>query len=168
MNIHNFILNDVFTSYAKKYQPKPIRAAEYVSGMENGFMVYFSNTNNRRSRVTYEGVRFFPTLDKALEFISANKKQFVREKGKLLAVTVEYDSPKPVLYRKDSDAINKDGMHFCFGEYAFESDESNDYEFFILEDGCWIIQDADGGIRIWEPDSGEPFWGVRHIVKNNI
>lgn len=146
-------------SHSKEYQPKPIRAAQYVPGMENGFMVYFSNMNNRRSRMIHEGVRFFPTVEKARKFIKANKKQYAKENESLLAITVEYDSPMPVLYRKESNINNKDGMNFCFGERAFVSDESNDYEFFILDDGFWILQDADGRIRVWEPDSGEPFWG---------
>lgn len=168
MNIHNFALNDTFKSHSKEYQPKPIRAAQYKPGMENGFMVYFSNSNNKRRRIIHEGVRFFPTVDKAREFINTNKRQYVRGHDKLEAITVEYDPPMPVLYRKDSDAINKDGIHFCFGKNAFVSDQSNDYEFFVLGDRCWIIQDADGRIRVWEPDSGEPFWCERYIVKNNI
>ncbi len=76
-----------------------------------------------------------------------------------MEVAVKYDPPRPVLHRKDADAINKDGTHFCFGEYAFVSDESCDYEFFILECGCWIIQEMDGGIRVWYPDMEETFFG---------
>ncbi len=70
----------------------------------------------------------------------------------------DYQS-RPVLHRKDADAINKDGIHFCFGEYAFVSDESEKYEFYILECNCWIIQEMDGTIRVWYPDMEETFFG---------
>lgn len=71
--------------------------------------------------------------------------------------------PVPVLYRKDADAIHKDGIHFCFGEHAFEADESCDYEFYILECGCWIIQNM-GNIRVWYPDSEETFFGKEQDI----
>ena len=60
--------------------------------------------------------------------------------------------------RKDSDAINKEDIRFCFVEQAFVSDESCDYEFYILESDCWIIQNM-GNIRVWYPDSEETFFG---------
>ncbi len=107
----------------------------------------------------HEGVKFFPTEIEAWRYINADNKQHIRENGKLVEVIVEYDQPKPVLYRKDADAINKDGMHFCFGEHAFVSDESENFEFYILECGCWIIQDMDGTIRVWYPDMEETFFG---------
>lgn len=75
-----------------------------------------------------------------------------------MEILVQYDTPKPVLCRKDDNAIDKDGMHFYFKEYTFISDESCDYEFFVLEDDCWIIE-ADGNIRVWYPDSEETFFG---------
>lgn len=51
------------------------------------------------------------------------------------------------------NAINKDGIHFCFEEYAFISDESCDYEFYIMECDCWIIQEIESGnIHVWYPD----------------
>lgn len=107
----------------------------------------------------HEGVKFFPTKSDAWKFINTNEKQYVKENGELVSIEVTYDSPMPVLYRKDDDAINKDGMHFCFGEYAFVSDESCDYEFYIMECDCWIIRESDGNIRVWYPDSEETFFG---------
>ena len=77
----------------------------------------------------------------------------------MVNVEVTYDPPKPVLCRKDDDAINKEGMHFYFGECAFVSDESCDYEFYIMECDCWIIREVDGNIRVWYPDSEETFFG---------
>ncbi len=162
MNIHNLELNDAFTNNAKNYQSRPVRAAKYSPGMESGFMVYFTNKiTKEKETMTYEGVKFFLTKREAWNYINADNKQYIRENGKLVEVAVEYDLPRPVLHRRDADAINKDGMHFCFGEYTFVADESCDYEFYILECGCWIIQemDMDGGIRVWYPDAEEMFFG---------
>ena len=164
MDIHNFQLGSVFHQNAKEYITRPVKAAKYQSGMENSWMVYFSNMiNNGSAAITYEGVRFFPTESEAWDYINANEEQLVKENGKLISVKVTYDPPKPVLCRKDADAINKDGLHFCFGEKAFASDESCDYEFYILECGCWIIQDM-GNIRVWYPDSEETFFGKENDI----
>ena len=168
MNIHNFKLNTVFTENSKKYQSKPVKAAKYSSGMENGFMLYFTNKKTKETDDIYEGIRFFTTEKETRDYINADNKQYIRKDGKLVEISVEYDPPKPVLCRKDSDAINKDGMHFCFGEYAFISDESCDYEFFILEDDCWIIEEADGNIRVWYPDSEETFFGSGKDIVHEV
>ena len=39
------------------------------------------------------------------------------------------------------------------------SDESEDYEFYILEDDCWIIWDTNDSVRVWYPDLEETFLG---------
>lgn len=160
MNVDNFTLNNVFQKNSRKYQTKPVRAAKYQPGMENGWMVYFTNkATKERSLMTHEGIKFFPTKAEEWKYINDNNKHYIRENGKLVEVAVEYDPPRPVLYRQDDDAINKDGMHFCFGEYAFVSDESCDYEFYIMECDCWIIEELDGTIRVWYPDAEETFFG---------
>lgn len=154
MNVHNIQLSNMFNDNAKKYQTRPVRAARYSPGMETGFMVYFTNKATKEEIMTHEGVKFFPTEKEAWRYINTDNKQYIRENGKMVEITVKYDPPTPVLHRKDDNAIEKDGIHFCFGEFAFVSDESCDYEFFILENGCWIIQDMDN-IRVWYPDSEE-------------
>lgn len=160
MNVHDLKLNAMFQENSKKYQSKPVKAARYSPGMENGFMLYFTNKGTKeRKPMTNEGVRFFSTEKEVYDYINANHKQYIKENGILKEVLVEYDLPQPVLCRKDKDAINKDGIHFCFGENAFLSDESCDYEFFILDDNCWIIQEMNGAIRVWHPDSEETFFG---------
>ena len=164
MDIHNFKLNSVFQDNAKEYVTRPVIAAKYHPGMENKWMVYFTNVDTKeRSAMMHEGIKFFPTESKAWEYINADEEQFIKENGELVSLKVTYDSPKPVLCRKDADAINKDGLHFCFGEKAFVSDESCDYEFFILECDCWIIQDMDN-IRVWYPDSEETFFGKENDI----
>lgn len=168
MNVHNFKLNNAFTRNSRKYQSKPVRAAKYTSGMENGFMLYFANKKTKETDYIYEGIKFFSTAKEARDYVNVNNKQNIRRDGKLVEISVEYDPLKPVLCRKDSDAINKDGMHFCFGEYAFISDESCDYEFFILEDDCWIIEEADGNIRVWYPDSEETFFGSGKDIVHEV
>ncbi len=164
MDIHNFKLNSVFQDNAKEYVTRPVIATKYQPGVENGWMVYFTNVATKeRSAMMHEGVRFFPMESEAWEYINANDEQFIKENGELVSLKVTYDPPKPVLCRKDADAINKDGLHFCFGEKAFVSDESCDYEFFILECDCWIIQDMDN-IRVWYPDSEETFFGKENDI----
>ena len=159
MDIDNFKLNSVFQDNAREYVTRPVVAAKYQPGVENSWMVYFTNEiTQERGAMMHEGVRFFPTESEAWEYINANEEQFIKENGELVSLKVTYDSPKPVLCRKDADAINKDGLHFCFGDKAFVSDESCDYEFYILECDCWIIQDM-GNIRVWYPDSEETFFG---------
>lgn len=159
MNIHNFKLSNVFHDNAKEYSTRPVMAAKYQPGMENSWMVYYSNMGTKKKNsMMYEGIRFFLSEAEAQNFISRNEKQYAIEKGELVSIDVEYDLPKPVLCRKDGDAINKEGMHLCFVEQAFVSDESCDYEFYILESDCWIIQDM-GNIRVWYPDSEETFFG---------
>lgn len=59
MNIHNFKLNTVFTENSKKYQSKPVRAAKYSSGMENGFMLYFTNKKKRKLIIYMRGLNSF-------------------------------------------------------------------------------------------------------------
>ena len=77
---------------------------------------------------------------------------------------VIYAKPEPVLYRKDENAEELDGIHFCFGDKAFLSDESEDYEFYILsyewcDSDCWIILDSEGNIRVWDHTMEELFFG---------
>lgn len=169
MNIHDFKLNTVFTKNSKKYQSKPVNAAKYSPGMENGFMLYFANKKTKEMEsITYEGIKFFSTEKEAWDYINADNKQYIRKNGKLVKASVEYDPPIPVLCRKDNDAINKGGIQFCFGECAFVSDESCDYEFFILEDDCWIIEEADGNIRVWYPDSEETFFGSGKDIVHEV
>ncbi len=73
MNVHNFILNSVFQKNAKNYQSRPVRAARYRPGMENGFMVYFTNKPTKeKEAMTHEGVKFFPTEAEAWKYINAD------------------------------------------------------------------------------------------------
>lgn len=166
MDIHNFQLNSVFQQNAKEYTTRPVRAMKYQPGLgvENEWMVYFTNVaTNEKAAITHEGIKFFPTESEAWEYVNAHGEQLVKENGELISLKVTYDPPKPVLCRKDADAIHKEGMHFCFGEKAFVSDESCDYEFYILECDCWIIQDM-GNIRVWYPDSEETFFGKEQDI----
>lgn len=56
------------------------------------------------------------------------------------------------------------GILFRFGEHAFISDESEKYEFYILDCGwcncnTWTILDVDGNIRVWDSTMSELFFG---------
>ncbi len=167
MDIHNFQLSDIFNQNAKEYVTRPVKAMKYQPGLgiENGFCVHYSNLATKvKEAMMYEGIRFFPCEADAWEFINRNEKQYVKVDGILTEIDVVYDVPEPVLYRKDANAEELDGIHFCFGKHAFISDESEDYEFYILNSNCdndvWIIQDMiSGNIRVWDNTSDELFFG---------
>ena len=164
MDVHNFKLSSIFHENAKEYVTKPVMAAKYQPGMENGFCVHYSNLEIKKAdAMRYEGIRFFPSKAEAWDFINRNEKQYAMENGKLIETEVIYGKPEPVLYRRDANAKDLDGIHFCFGEHAFMSDESEDYEFYILNTNCdndvWILLDADGNIRVWDNTSDELFFG---------
>ena len=167
MDIHNVQLGSVFHQNAKEYVTRPVKAMKYQPGLgvENGFCVHYSSTETyTREYMMYEGIRFFQSEAEAWEFINRNEKQYVRVNGVLTEIEAVYDMPEPVLYREDAKAEELDGIHFCFGEHAFMSDESEDYEFYILDSNCdndvWIIQDViSGNIRVWDNTSDELFFG---------
>ena len=74
------------------------------------------------------------------------------------------DEPLRILYREEPDIEKNEGVLFQFGDKAFISDESEKYEFYILDrNWCdcdtWIIQDMDGNIRVWDSTSEELFCG---------
>lgn len=166
MNIGNFQLSNVFQQNAKEYTTRPVKAMKYQPGLgiENGFCVHYSSTEiYTREYMMYEGIRFFLSEADAWDFINRNEKQYVKVNDTLTEIEVIYDEPEPVLYRKDSNAKELDGIHFCFGKNAFISDESEDYVFYILDSNCdndvWIIQDMNGNIRVWDNTSDELFFG---------
>ena len=167
MDVHNFQLSSVFQQNAKLYTTRPVMAIKYQPGLgiENGFCVHYSSTEaHNREYMMYEGIRFFPSEADAWEFINRKEKQYVKVNGVLTEIEAVYDEPEPVLCRKDANAKDLDGIHFCFGKHAFISDESEDYEFYILESHCdndvWIIQDVmSGNIRVWDNTSDELFFG---------
>lgn len=161
MKVDNFQLSNVFHNNAREFTTRPVMAARYQPGMENGWMVYFTNiTTKDRGIMMHEGMKFFPTEADAWKYINADEKQYVNEKGKLVEVEVSYDPPVPVLCTKDFDPDNKGGLLFCIeGETAFISNETEDYEFEILEDKSWILTEMDGTIRVWHPDLEETFFG---------
>lgn len=164
LNTQNFKLNEIFNKNAREYVTRPVMAAKYQPGMENGFCVHYSNVGTKeKGAMMYEGIRFFPSEAEAWNFINRNEKQYAKENGVFIEMEVIYDIPEPVLYRKDADAENLDGIHFHFGDKAFISDESEDYEFYILDSNCdsdcWIILDVDGNIRVWDDSMDELFFG---------
>ena len=169
MDTHNFQLNNIFQQNAKEYVTRPVKAMKYQPGLgiENGFCVHYSSAETfTREYMMYEGIRFFPSEADAWEFINRSEKQYVKVNGILTEIEAVYDNPEPVLYRKDANAEELDGIHFCFGKHAFISDESEDYEFYILDSNCendvWIIQDMlSGNIRVWDNASDELFFGKK-------
>lgn len=101
MNSQNFNLNGVFKENAKEYQTKPVRAAKYQPGMENGFMMHYSNVGTKEMEaMLHEGVRFFTREKEAWKFISINEKQYAKENGALVGMDVEYEASKAVLLGK--------------------------------------------------------------------
>lgn len=165
MDVHNFKLSSVFHDYAKEYVTRPVKAAKYQPGMENSWMVYFEgNSSNGEKSGSYFGVKFFPTKEKAQSFIDAYEKQYAMEDGVLVGMDVKCDAPLPVLCREEPNIENNNGVLFRFGDKAFISDESEKYEFYILDcswcdSDTWIILDSEGNIRVWDRTMEELFFG---------
>ena len=165
MDSKTFNLNDVFKRNAKEYQTRPVMAARYQPGIESGFMVYYAN-KPCHGETLHEGMKFFDTEAEAWDYIKADNKQYAKENGELMEFEVEYDPPRAVLHRKESDIDKKIGfINGHEGDYAFISNETEDYDFFILssdygESEAWIIQDMDGSVRVWYNDlEDETFFG---------
>lgn len=159
MESHEFMLNSIFEQNAKVYQTRPLRAMKYQPGMETGWLVRFGNIAKVREDINRnEGMKFFDTEAEAWDYINSNPPQHIRIDGKLVEVDVEYDKPQPVLHRRVNNPEDRIGYIGCHeGQYAFVSNESEQYDFFFLdEEYCdndvWIIQDADGNVRVWQQD----------------
>lgn len=153
---NNFVLNDIFKQNAKVYQTKPVKATKYKQGMENGWMIYISNIPYNPDGIpTHAGVKFFETKEDAMRYVEDNKPEYININGELVECEVEYDLLRPVMCRKLAEGEERRGVDFALGEYVLVSDEQRYYDFFILEDDTWIIQDADGNVRVWDTDSPE-------------
>lgn len=162
-----FFLNELFEQKAKVYQSKPVRAMKYEKGMETGFVVYFTNIETKNIKAyTHEGMKFFDTEAEAWDYINSNPDQYINVNGQLVQIDVAYEEPVPILHRKINNPDERIG-YICSheGKYAFVSNESEQYDFFYLDaDYCsipiWIIQDADGRVRVWSSDyDEETFFG---------
>ena len=148
-----FTLNEVFEQNAKEYQTRPVKATKYQLGMENGWMLYMSNKPFKSNDIPlYAGVKFFDTKEDAMQYVEANEPQHAMLNGELVECEVEYDLLRPVIYRKFSEGEEKLGVDMGIKGFTFVSDESEIYDFYILEENTWIILDADGNIRVWEQD----------------
>lgn len=155
---NHFTLNDKFREKAKIYQTNPVLATRYEPGMEDGWVIHIYSVPDE----DYEALKFFETKEKAMAYVESNEKQYVSLYGKLVEVEVKYDLLEPVLHHKLTDPKDRAGEDFALGEYALLSDESNDYDFYILNENSWIILNADGNVRVWDKsllDTGETFFG---------
>lgn len=169
MDIHNFQLGSVFQQNAKEYVARPVMAMKYQPGLgiENAWMVCFEGNPSNEGNPRYYGVKFFPTKDMAQSFIGADEMQYAIVNGILVGMKVKCDEPLPVLCREEPDIEKNQGVLFRFGDKAFVSDESEKYEFYILDNrwcdcdnDVWIIQDIlSGNIRVWDNTSDELFFG---------
>ena len=181
METTKFILNEVFENNAKVYQTRPVKAMKYQPGMETGFIVQFTIITTKERKVNmHEGMKFFDTESEAWDYINSNPDQYINIDGELVRVDVEYMKPLPVLHRKVNNPDERVGCIGCHeGEFAFISNESEQYDFFYLNSDIentpptWIIQDEDGNIRVWDSDyldcSNETFFGnAEDIVYQKI
>lgn len=153
MERREFVLNDVFIRNAKDYSTRPVKATKYKPGIENGWMIYMSaKIKVDDISKLYEGIKFFDTKEEAMDYVEKNDPQYVNYNGKRIACEVEYDLLRPVMYRKYTEGEERLGVDMGIKGYTFVSDESEIYDFYILEEDTWIILDADGNIRVWEHD----------------
>lgn len=159
MSMENIILNHVFYQNAEKYYTRPVIAARYQPGMENGWMVrYYGRKSGNRKAIVYEGARFFPNRKDALIFIRAKGKMCVNRNGASVEIEVTCESPLPVLYKEGTDAKNRERLIHSSDPYIFLSDEADQYEYSVLEPECWIIQEPDGTVRVWDRSMGVSFF----------
>lgn len=158
-------MNKKFESQVKEYQSRPVKAAKYQRGVENGWIVFCCNTSSSIKEFgMHEGIRFFNTEQKAWDYINENPKHYIKVDGQLQDVEVEYSAPDPVLYRKWLDGEEREDI-FTFGNLAFTDNESKEYECEILYDSSWIIIESDGCIRVWTPESCEDFFGKDYLCE---
>lgn len=171
MSGKNIILNHVFYQNANKYYARPVLAAQYQPGMENGWIVrYSSRATDNKKAMLYEGARFFPTIHEAWDFVNADGQQSVNRNGVLIRMEVNYENPLPVLYKEETNAEDNEGRMIQPDRDAFLSDESDKYEYFILGEDCWIVQELDGVIRVWDRSMEEPFFGdgLKSVYEINV
>lgn len=68
-------INILYQDNAKEYVTRPVMAAKYQPGMENGFCVHYSNLETKKNEaMRFEGIRFFPSKAEAWDFINRNEK----------------------------------------------------------------------------------------------
>lgn len=109
----------------------------------------------------HEGMKLFNTEQEARDYINADNKQYINKDGVSTEIAVVYEAPMPVLHRKETNSEKKIGYTDCFqGKYALLSNETEMYDSFILKynhttPDRWIIQDADGSIRVRDKDYPE-------------
>lgn len=150
-----FPLNKVFKENVKEYRSNPVMATKYKPGMENGWMLYISGKPICNSKIhSHDAVKFFPTKEDAMSYVETNEKQYAKVDGKLIECEVKYDLLKPILYRERTifDSDERMGTDFMFGKFHLESDESEDFDYYILDDDTWIVQDASGEVRVWDKE----------------
>ena len=165
----DFKLNNVFDENAKIYQTKPLRATKYKEGMENAWMLYFSNVNLYKNKHSYEGVKFFATKEETKEYMESHKTQPANIDGTIVECNIEYELFVPVLVRKSIDKKDKIGL--TIGDYTFESNENDKFDYFILDENSWIIQEHDGSVRVWEKenlDIGINFYGSEDVICEKV
>lgn len=160
MILQNIKLNEVFENNVKTYQTKPVLAARYKPGMENGYAVCFTYGYD-------EGYRFFDTLESAMQFYKEKPIQECCIDGQIELVKCKYYEPAPILYRRKSDEEKEyDISHGYAAQTMLCNDELNDHEVFFLHDYTWIIQELDGMVRVWDPvDLEETFFGKEYIYE---
>lgn len=151
MNGYDFKLNDAFNKNAKVYQTRPMRAAKYEPGMENGFLVLFESAR-------YDGGKFFRTKEEAYEYINAHPTQRIMENGKVVEIQERYDDPMPVLYSEIKDAVQREDGYYL-------EDELYNHDYLIMERDCWIVEDIiDGSVHTWFPEAEFTFFGYHEDI----
>lgn len=154
-------MSNVFTNYSKEYQSRPVKAAKYHRGMENGFMVYISGVYDGKR---HDAMKFFNTENEANSYINANPAQYLMVDGNLIQVaSIEYGEPQPVIHTKIAEGKQSEYIYPL--ENALESDESRLYEWFDLLDDSWIIVDDDGNVRVWQAHDEDDFFGKNYICE---
>ena len=150
----NIKLNDVFENHCKEFKAKPVTAARYRRGMENGFCVVYDYLSN-------EGLKFFNTYEEAMQFYNEKPLQECIIDGVSHMVKCEYYEPHPVFYERNNEPE-------CTINSSFVANESMWYDCTFLYDDSWIIKDSNGNIRVFDRgDAEHPFIGEEYMFMYN-
>ena len=140
-------MSTLFERKAKIYNSKPnyIKAAKYEKGMENGWVVEFFSKEDNDFGFDF---KIFNLEDEAIKYYNLKPLQYVTmAKDKIMEYEVEYNEPKPCLWRNQTRRIED-------FDHEWEEQVYN-----ILEEDSWIIQwEGLEGFSIYSDDFMKSDW----------
>ena len=143
IGVMDVTLNKLFWDHAKVYQSKPVVAAKYQPGMENGWVVIYS----------YEramGFKFFKEYREAKQYSEEKPTHMLITDHGLVEVKCFYDEPCGKESKKE-----------------FEDDEQGKYDVGFVGKDVFIIKDNGGSVRVWHNMGCESFFGKYGVYERD-